>query len=194
MAREEVSLRFGDKVKVTGVEVFLPKKITYSKIIKKELSVREGFPRGSFHLYIQTPKGRKRVSTRLSLLWSCEVIVFAEDLAKGERVYPWAVEEKREYMNRCPRQNIDPEEIVNYITLRNVRKGELVKRSYLKREHLVKRGDEVEIVVRSGTIEIAIRGEALDNGFMGDTIRVKRIGGGKVLRGRVISEGKVVVK
>ena len=194
MAREEVSTRFGDRVRVTGVEVFLPKDITYSKIIKKELSVREGFPRGSFHLYLQTPKGRKRVSVRLSLLWACDVLVFGEDLSRGERVYPWMIEKRKEYMNRCPRQSIDTDEVINYITLRNVRRGDLVKKSYLKRDHLVKRGDEVEIVIRSGAIELIVQGEALENGFMGDTIRVKREGSGKVLRGRVVSEGKVVVK
>ncbi len=195
LALRKIKEEFGDRVKIKEVSLFISKPIHYRKLERVELSVREGMPRGSVHIYLLTDRGTRRVSLVLDLLWRCEVFVAAEDIGRGERIYPWQVVLKSLYMSRCPRQGIeDPEELVNYITLRSLRKEEVIKKSYLKKEPLVRRGEEVNIIFRRGNLEISFVGKALDNGFLGDTIRVRSANTGKILRGRVISEGSVLVK
>ncbi len=195
IALRKIKEEFGDRVKVESVSLILSGPIRYRKVDRVVLSVREGVPRGSVHIYLLTDRGTRRVSLVLDLLWRCEVFVITENIGRGERIYPWQVVLKSLYMRRCPRQGIeDPEELMNYVALRPLRKEEVIRKGYLKKEPLVRRGEEVNVIFRKGSLEISFVGEALDNGFLGDTIRVRSANTGKILRGRVISEGSVLVK
>ncbi|MDQ7081791.1 MAG: flagellar basal body P-ring formation chaperone FlgA [Aquificota bacterium] len=128
------------------------------------------------------------------MLWRCEVLIATERIPKGERLYPWQTALERRYMSRCPKQSLSQEELLNYVTLKQIKKGELHKEELPEKMPLVRRGDEVDVIFRSGNLEIGFRGEALDTGFYGDTIRVKSLNTGKVLRGRIVSEGSVLVR
>ncbi len=195
LAIQELRKSFGDRVRLVGVRVFISKPISFTGIERKSLNVREGEPRGSFYLYLRTKRGLRRITATLDLRWRCAVLIAQEDIARGERVFPWQVGYKEMYLGRCPRKEISStEELINYIALRYIKKGERVKKSFLKKEPLIRRGDEVDVVFRKGALEISFKGKALDTGFYGDTIRVKSLNTGKILRGRVISEEAVLVK
>ncbi len=121
--------------------MFLTKSIRFSKIDRVEVSVREGDHRGSVHIYLQIERGPRRVSVLLNLRWRCEVLRLTEPVDRGERLYPWQVAFQREFLERCPKvwlENI--EKIVNYVALRSLESGEILRESYLKREPLVRRG------------------------------------------------------
>jgi len=195
IAEEKLRERFGDRVKLSEILFHLPRPLSYREIERVTLSVGEGNPRGSLHLYLRTERGFRRVTVNLRLLWLCRVPVASEHIGRGERLYPHTVEFREEYMERCPRSGIgDRGELVNYVAIREIRAGEVVRTALLKREPLIRRGDGVDILLRRGNIEIVLRGEALDTGFYGDLIRVRVSGKRKVLRGRVVSEGAVVVR
>ena len=195
LVKEELHLHFKRDVRLKNLHVFLRKPIEFVSIDRKVLSVRRGEPRGNFHLYLKTKRGFRRITASLELEWKCSLIVAQEDLLKGERVYPWQVAYEERFMGRCPRQDIEPtEELINYVVLRTVKKGEVLVKSYLKKEPLVRRGQEVSVIYRSGNLEISFNGKALDTGFYGDVIRVRSFNTGKLLRGRVISEGSVLLK
>ena len=195
LALNKLKEEFGDRVKVEKVSLILSKPVLYKKLSGIDVSVREGSPRGFVHIYLITERGLRRISVALDLLWRCEALVAVEDIPRGERVYPWQVSFERIYMKRCPKREIDnPEELINYVAMRAIHKGELVRKSLLKREPLVRRGEQVNVVFRRGNLEISFTGEALENGFLGDVIRVKSSNTGKILRGRVVSEGSVLVR
>ena len=195
IALEKVKEEFGNRVRVESASIVLREPIQYTKLERVEISVREGMPRGAVHIYLLTEKGARRISVLLDLRWRCDVLVAAEEIDRGERVYPWQVALERVYMKRCPRQGVEnPEELVNYVALRPIPKGEILKKSFLKREPLVRRGEEVNVIFRKGNLEISFTGEVLDNGFLGDVVRVRSANTGKILRGRVVSEGSVLVK
>lgn len=185
---------FGKRVKVEDADVYLAKPIEYTRLSRVELSVREGYPKGSVHIYLRTAKGTRKVSVLLNLLWKCEVLTVLERIPRGERVYPWKVSVEERFMGRCPRQDLSHGELVNYITLKELFEGEVLKKSYLKREPLVRRGERVSVFLKRGNIEISFTGEALENGFLGDRVRVRFLGNGRVLWGRVVGEGKVLIR
>ncbi len=192
---KELKGAFGDKVQVVNIYVYLRKPVRYKGIEKINLSVREGNPRGSVHLYIKTEKGIRRITATLDLKWKCEVLIALEDMERGERLYPWFFSFENIYMERCPQAVLDnTEELMNYVALRDIKKGSILKKSFLKKEPLIRRGEEVNVIFRSGNLEISFSGKALDTGFYGDIIRVKSLNTGKILRGRVISEGSVLIK
>lgn len=194
LAVQELRKTFGDRVKLKEIHIFLSRPIHYQRIERRSLNLTKGSPRGSFHIYLRTKKGLRRVSASLDVLWRCEVLVATEEIPKGERLYPWQTALELRYMSRCPKSSISQEELLNYVALRHIQKGEPIRKSYLKKEPLVRRGDEVDVIFRSGNLEIGFRGEALDTGFYGDTVRVRSLNTGKILRGRVVSEGSVLVR
>jgi len=195
LAQEELSSRFGSDVRLKSLSVFLRKPVEFLEIERRVLNVRKGEPRGSFHIYLKTKRGLRRVTAILELEWRCSLLVAQETLLKGERVYPWQVSYEDRFMGRCPKQRIDsPEELINYVAIRTVRKGEVLMKSFLKKEPLVRRGQEVNVIYRSDGLEISFVGKALDMGFYGNIVRVRSLNTGKVLRGRVISEGSVLIR
>ncbi|RLJ69986.1 flagella basal body P-ring formation protein FlgA [Hydrogenivirga caldilitoris] len=195
LAQEELLKSFAGKVRVKSIQVFIGKPIEYTSIERKSLKVREGEHRGSFHLYLKTKGGFRRITATLELEWKCTLLVAQEDIDRGERVYPWQVAYEERFLQRCPRQDVSsPEELINYVTLKKIKKGGQVKKSLLKKEPLIRRGQEVSLIYRSGNLEISFRGKALDTGFYGDTIRVRSLNTGKILRGRVISEEGVLLE
>jgi flagella basal body P-ring formation protein FlgA len=59
---------------------------------------------------------------------------------------------------------------------------------------LVGRGDEVEIKLISGALEMDAKGKALAAGSLGETIEVEMLGSKKRIKSLVLSTGKVEVK
>ena len=57
----------------------------------------------------------------------------------------------------------------------------------------VKRGQLVKIVAKKSGIYVETTGRALQNGHIGDIIKVKNVYSRKVIEGKVVDEGKVVV-
>ena len=195
IALRKVEEELGSRIKVERVSLILSRPVRYKKIERVDLSLREGAPRGFVHIYLLTDRGMRRISVFLDVLWKCKVLTATEDIQRGERIYPWQVSLENLYMKRCPRQEIEnTEELINYVALRTITKGSIIKKSLFKREPLVRRGEQVNVIFRRGNLEISFTGEALENGFLGDVIRVKSSNTGKILRGRVVSEGSVLVR
>ncbi len=195
ISKREVRKVYGDRVKVLKVSVYIRKPIPFIEIERVELSVRERNPRGNVHIYLRTKRGVRRVTATLDLSWKCELFVAEENIERGERVFPWKVSLKELFMERCPEQGIkEKESLINYVALKEIKRGEILKKSFLKLEYLVRRGEEVDIVYRRGNIEIVFRGKALQSGFYGDRIRVRSLNTGKILKGKVVSEGGVLIE
>lgn len=65
----------------------------------------------------------------------------------------------------------------------------------IETERLVKRGQNVEIIAQSGAVEIKTLGTALQDGAVGDIIRVKREGSGSsIMSGEVDASGAVILR
>lgn len=65
--------------------------------------------------------------------------------------------------------------------------GAIIRPGMLERPYLIKRGDEVSIVVQSSQIYIRMKARAIDNGMKGDMIRVQNLSSGKVVQAEVVS-------
>ncbi len=191
----ELHRAFGSRVKLLDVSFHLPGKIDYLRIERLSLSVREGHPRGSFHVYLVTDRGVRRITANLKLAWLCRFTVASRDIGRGERIHPRFLSIREEFRERCPGNTVRPgRELMNYVALRTIAEGEPLQKSLLRREPLIRRGEEVNLLLRRGNLEISMRGKALDPGFYGDTIRIRIPQTGKVLRGKVISEDRVVIR
>lgn len=71
--------------------------------------------------------------------------------------------------------------------------GDILDHRFIEKNPVVLRNSLVEIVFRSSTVAITIPGEAMENGQMGDLIRVKSREFKKEYMGKVIAQGTILV-
>jgi flagella basal body P-ring formation protein FlgA len=72
-------------------------------------------------------------------------------------------------------------------------KGKILVSRLVRGIPAIHRGDIVEAVVKDGRIELNFLAKALQDGIVGESIRVKR-DGYKILKAKVISSGLVEIK
>ena len=86
------------------------------------------------------------------------------------------------------------EDVVGLRTKRSIGGGKTLHAGLLRREQLVKRGAQVEIVANTGGLHVTMRGKALDDGGRGDRIRAKNLNSGRVITGTVSGRGVIQVQ
>ncbi len=182
LIKEKLKERFGKEVKLKSYEVLTPIPEDY-KIV--ELKAYKNIPTGFIYF-----KNKKVGTVRLYLLWSCEVLISKRDINPGERLNKRNVEKKRVYLSRCTRVK---EPIENFVAGTSIKKGEIIKRSDLRKRFLVKRGERVRVYYERGNIFIVFDGKALDNGFMNEEVRILPPFSDRVIKGKVIGEGTVKI-
>ena len=85
------------------------------------------------------------------------------------------------------------EEVSGMITNRTLLPGRTILVSSLRVPYLVKRGTNVRITFGIGNMTISASGSPLQNGSVGDVIRVRNIDSGLSVSGTVMADGTVQV-
>ncbi|MCK9797576.1 flagella basal body P-ring formation protein FlgA [Pseudomonas chlororaphis] len=70
---------------------------------------------------------------------------------------------------------------------------QLITLVHLEQAEVVRKGDQVVISARSGTLNVRMPGEALSNGGMSEQIRVKNLNSQRIIKARVTAPGQVEV-
>lgn len=87
----------------------------------------------------------------------------------------------------------DPKQLIGKQLTRPVQIGQPFIMHMLKAPISVRRGDKVQLLTKSPSFRISVQGEALMNGAIGDTIRVRNIHSKKVIQGKLLKNGTVYV-
>ncbi|MEW6200738.1 MAG: flagellar basal body P-ring formation chaperone FlgA [bacterium] len=86
-----------------------------------------------------------------------------------------------------------PNQIVGKRARRRLSEGEVITANAVEVINDVNTGDAVQLIVRSGGIEVSTSGKALEKGLRGDTIRVMNLGARKIVNGVIIDSKTVEV-
>lgn len=70
---------------------------------------------------------------------------------------------------------------------------QVISLAHLEQAEVVRKGDQVVISARSGSLNVRMPGEALSNGGLSEQIRVKNLNSQRVIKARVIAPGQVEV-
>lgn len=73
-------------------------------------------------------------------------------------------------------------------------KGDVLTLRNVEREILIRRGQDVRMVLQSGPLRITTRGKARHDGSLGDAIEVSNVRSGKILKATVVNRGMVRVE
>ncbi len=187
LIQEEFYKKFGDLALLKGVKLIGREKP--SRIDRVEIDGEYGKSRVVAYLY----EGTNRYQAVLDVYWRLKVFIAKEDIPKGASLKPEMFYQEERFVKSLPSDlKINSDEIESYTASTRIIKGTMLRRSLMEEVPAVKGGDQVEVIFRSGSIEVRFSAVALDTGKVGKTIRIKREG--KVLRGRVVSKGLVEVK
>jgi flagella basal body P-ring formation protein FlgA len=87
-----------------------------------------------------------------------------------------------------------PSEAAGRSLRKNLSQGEAIALNLLVNVPIIERGKVVTIVVQSAGVTVRAKGEALENGALGDVINVRNLAGRAVVKAVVVAEDTVEVK
>ncbi|MEW6749570.1 MAG: flagellar basal body P-ring formation chaperone FlgA [Candidatus Latescibacterota bacterium] len=122
------------------------------------------------------------------------VLVARRGAARGEGVGADLVElAERDVTGARSRPFTEVAQVLGKRTRRALQPGDLVTADHLEAVPVVRRGAAVQLVVQTARLQVSSLGEALEDGGVGERIRVRNVDSGRVVRGVVAEAGTVCV-
>lgn len=87
----------------------------------------------------------------------------------------------------------DVDQAIGQKLVRPMVNDQVITLVHLEQAEVIRKGDQVVITARSGTLSVRMPGEALANGGMNEQIRVKNLNSQRVIKAQVIAPGQVEV-
>jgi flagella basal body P-ring formation protein FlgA len=118
----------------------------------------------------------------------------ARAIARDEVIGPDAVDLTPGDLARLPMRPLPAlDDVLELRARRDIAAGEVLMASVLRREPLVRSGDEVTASLRVGAVTVTALGHASGSGHVGDMIRVMQPNSSRLLRGRITGPGAVEI-
>ncbi len=123
-----------------------------------------------------------------------EVVVSARNLPRGQAINKSDIKiERRATTHLHGRYLTQLNEVTGLLPKRSLEKGKIIYPGLLKRQNLIKRGQNVIILAENPIIHVRSKGIALANGSVGEKIRVRNTATKKIVEGTVTSKGYVKI-
>ena len=120
-------------------------------------------------------------------------VVAARDIERGTLITSSMLRERGGNLGDLSAQTLTAEEdIVGKIALRPIRSGSAFLAHYLQAPYLIERGQRVTVIAQGSAFRVSREGEALENGALGERVRV-RFGSREIMTARVTGQGILVV-
>ncbi|WP_194756485.1 flagellar basal body P-ring formation chaperone FlgA [Aliidiomarina indica] len=95
-----------------------------------------------------------------------------------------------------PRNGGEPiqakEQLLGKLLRRSLREGQMFQPHMVQSAPVIRRGDRVSVTVRGSGFEISREGEAMDEGGVGDSIRI-RFSQREIVTGEIVGEARVII-
>ncbi|MBK8174434.1 MAG: flagellar basal body P-ring formation protein FlgA [Rhodospirillales bacterium] len=143
----------------------------------------------------RTPDGRAQRMTAIGRMHAnIDIPVLNRRVDAGEVIRQGDVQWVAMQEHAIPANAVyEPRELVGFAPRRSLRAGTPVTSADLVRPVVVAKGSVVMLVLRTPTMLLTARGRALENGAIGETIRVSNDQSRTVVSGVVLADGQVAV-
>lgn len=164
--------------------------------IRLESAVRDQFVentivRVSFYVNNQF---KRTVCVPVKLALYDNVWVTSQPINRDESISPSNVEQARRDISHLAATAARVNNDLSYTRVRrSFRTGEILDHRFIEKDPVVIRNSLVAIVFRSPEVNITISGEAMQNGHMGDMVKVRSKDFKKEYIGKVVDRGTVMV-
>jgi flagella basal body P-ring formation protein FlgA len=136
----------------------------------------------------------ENLSLRGALEALAPVVVAATDLSRGTVLSDQDLNLVEVDLVGLRNPCFEPAELVGKKLKRSLRQGLPLDRGAVEFPPMVARGEVVNMVLRRGAMELTARGEARQDGQLGETIRVRNVGSQREILGRITAPGVIEVE
>ena len=145
-------------------------------------------------LRFQDSNGRiKSINVRMN--WTQNVMIASRNIKKGDKITANNITSRQMKITKPGLYASTPAEIMGFTADRNIKQGEAIILRNLTSSNVVKKGRQVKIIARLNGITVTADGVLLEDGNIGEYVRVRRADDKKsVLRARIINENTVEVQ
>jgi len=181
----------------TGIEItYLDRRLNFAVCNKPiEVDTPSPLPLGRVHVKVQCRSNRPwALNVPVQINLTTEVVVTNQPLPRGVTIKPQHLD--KQMTNLADLRN-------GYFLKKDLVIGKQSKRALsgqtILNEHLVlpalmvRKGDRVMIMAKKGAMNVKMPGEALNNGREGRQIRVKNVRSQRIVKGKVVAPGLVLV-
>jgi flagella basal body P-ring formation protein FlgA len=144
-------------------------------------------------LKFQDAAGKER-SLAVRLVWSQPALVLTRSVKKGETLKESDFTLRQIRVNRAGMYASKGSQALGRSLKKNLSQGEAIVLNLLVEIPIIERGKRVTILVQSAGITVRAKGEALENGALGQTIKVRNLASKAVLTAVVVTMDTVEVK
>jgi len=115
-------------------------------------------------------------------------------IERGEVIAESDIQEKNIDLYEMPHGAVMVQsEIIGSAAARTIAPSTVIINSSIERNMVVRRGDEVKIKVMIPGVEVVVKGTSCESGALGEVVKVKNQTSGRIISGRVISAGEVMI-
>ncbi|MDR1377303.1 MAG: flagellar basal body P-ring formation chaperone FlgA [Synergistaceae bacterium] len=136
----------------------------------------------------------KKSSLPVRLAWSQPVLVLTRSVKRGEVLKESDFALRQIRVNRAGVYASKPAEALGRSLRKNFSQGEAIPLNSLAEVPIIERGKNVTILARNAGIMVKTKGEALESGGLGDSIKVRNLASKAVLTAVVVANDTVEVK
>jgi len=136
-----------------------------------------------------------KIYVSVSIAIKQQVLVSRHPIARGEELNAGNLKlEIRDTAKLHKAYFTNTKQAAGFRAKRPIQAGKIISSNMLARRQLVRRGSEVQIISRHGSLQVRMKGKALSNGTKGERIRVRNKASGREITGEVISAGVILVQ
>jgi flagella basal body P-ring formation protein FlgA len=178
------------------VDLFIPKgsEDLHCANLQISRSKPSSIPAGRIRLTIKcdSPKWHFRASAKVDL-WM-KLVVAKRDLQRGE-ILTGDLLDKRSLniASHLHGMEININNLIGMQVRRDISSGDVINRRLLEKQYLVNRDQHIELQVSTPTFNASVTAIALEDGQLGQRIKVKNLTSGQVVEGQVIGKGTVKI-
>ncbi len=123
-----------------------------------------------------------------------EIPTLSRRMLRGDMIQPDDIEWMEIPENKLRDGTVrDKSKLIGRILKRRLSVGRPIRHKDVEMPQIISRNNLVQMVYRKGNIELITDGRALDDGSIGEVIRLRNEKSGKIIRGEVQPSGEVVV-
>ncbi len=150
-------------------------------------------PWGKYSFLVESE--HKRFWVKVDYLLKKEVATAKYEIPRGTIIRAESVTKKVLWLSPKKAKEVAAvEEAVGKVTKKEIKKAEILSLRYLAEPLLIRRGELVKVLLRTGSIEIEAVAKAMKNGRLGETVPLKNMSSGRIFSGIVVGPKKVVVR
>ncbi|MCC5792692.1 MAG: flagellar basal body P-ring formation protein FlgA [Legionellaceae bacterium] len=130
----------------------------------------------------------------ISINWYKEVVVAKTSIPPGKALSSSLLRLEKMNVNQLRHGYFtDSKELDGQVSKYRLNAGSVIHPSVITTEKIIKRGQQVDIEAKSAGFSVRMQGEAMNDGYLGDVIRVKNSTSKRIIQARVIGSHSVRV-